>query len=90
MNIDETDCNNIKVKPDMEIPATKFNNPGEKICDLSTSLKLTLEPQDGKDGITYKNGKLSLTVPKELKNYKEGGRNLFDVIEEYFQNSAKS
>ncbi|WP_225538546.1 hypothetical protein [Wolbachia endosymbiont of Mansonella perstans] len=84
MNIDDTDYNNVKVKSDMKIPATKFNNSGEKICDLSTSLELTLEPQDGKDGITHKNGKLSLTVPKELKNYKEGGRNLFDVIEEYF------
>ncbi len=85
MNIDYTGHNNIRVKSDMEIPVTKFDNPGEKICVLSTSLEFTLESQDGKDGVTYKSGKLSLTVPKELKNYKEGGRNLFDIIREYFQ-----
>ncbi|RDD35204.1 Ankyrin repeat domain protein [Wolbachia endosymbiont of Cylisticus convexus] len=85
MNIDYTGHNNIRVKSDMEIPVTKFDNPGEKICVLSTSLEFTLESQDGKDGVTHKSGKLSLTVPKELKNYKEGGRNLFDLIREYFQ-----
>ncbi|WP_264338381.1 hypothetical protein [Wolbachia endosymbiont (group A) of Cheilosia soror] len=85
INIDYTGHNNIRVKSDMEIPVTKFNNPGEKICDLSTSLEFVLESQDGKDGVTYKDGKLLLTIPKELKNYKEEGRNLFDVIKEYFQ-----
>lgn len=85
MNIDYTDHNNIRVKSDMEIPVIKFDNPGEKICGLSTSLEFTLESQDGKDGVTYKDGKLSLTVPKELKNYKEGDRNLLSIIREYFQ-----
>ncbi|WP_438456574.1 hypothetical protein [Wolbachia endosymbiont of Kerria lacca] len=89
MNIDYTGHNNVRVKSDMEIPVTKFDNPEEKICVLSTSLKFTLESQDGKDGVTYKSGKLSLTVPQELKNYKEGGRNLFDIIREYFQKFCK-
>ncbi len=85
MNIHYTDHNKITVKSDMEIPVTKLDNPEEKVCDLSTSLEFTLESKDSKDGVTYKDGKLSLTIPKELKNYKEGGKNLFDVIREIFQ-----
>ncbi len=69
----------------MAMPITTFDNPEEKICDLSSSLEFTLESQDGKDGIIYKEGKLSLTIPEELKNYKDNGKSLFDIIKEYFQ-----
>ncbi|MFP3033373.1 MAG: hypothetical protein ACEY3M_20490 [Wolbachia sp.] len=57
----------------------------DKVCDLSSSLEFTLHSQDGKDGATYKDGKLSLTVPKRLKDYNIGDKNLFDVIKECFQ-----
>ena len=69
----------------MAMPITTFGNPEEKICDLSSSLEFTLESRDGKDGITYREGKLSLTIPEELKNYKDNGKSLFDIIKEYFQ-----
>ncbi|OAL98076.1 hypothetical protein [Wolbachia endosymbiont of Dactylopius coccus] len=85
LNIYCTDHNRIKVKSDMAMPITTFDNPEEKICDLSSSLEFTLESQDDKDDIIYKEGKLSLTIPKELKNYKDNGKSLFDIIKEYFQ-----
>ncbi|KLT21965.1 hypothetical protein wVul_1710 [Wolbachia endosymbiont of Armadillidium vulgare str. wVulC] len=85
LNIYCTDHNCIKVKSDMAMPITTFDNPEEKICDLSSSLEFTLESRDGKDVITYKEGKLSLTIPEELKNYKDNGKSLFDIIKEYFE-----
>ncbi|WP_341818686.1 hypothetical protein [Wolbachia endosymbiont (group B) of Ennomos erosarius] len=85
LNIYCTDHNRIKVTSDMAMPITTIDNPEEKICDLSSSLEFTLESQDGKNSITYKEGKLSLTIPKELKNYKDNGKSLFDIIKEYFQ-----
>lgn len=35
--------------------------------------------------VTYEDGKVFLTIPKELKNYKASGRNLFDITTESFQ-----
>lgn len=85
LNIYCTDHNRIKVTSDMAMPITTIDNPEEKICDLSSSLEFTLESQDGKNSITYKEGTLSLTIPEELKNYKDNGKTLFDIIKEYFQ-----
>lgn len=85
LNIYCTDHNRIRVKSDMAMPITTFDNPEKKICDLSSSLEFTLESQDGKDSTIYKEGKLSLTIPEELKNYKDNGKSLFDIIKEYFQ-----
>lgn len=56
----------------------------EEICNFSSSLKFTLESKDGKN-ITCKDGKLSLAVPKRLKNYNVGNKNLFYTIKECFQ-----
>lgn len=55
-----------------------------EICDPSTSLEFVLESHGGKDGVIYKDGKLSLTIPKELKTCKEYGKNLFDIINTRF------
>ena len=35
--------------------------------------------------VTYEDGKISLTIPKELKNYKVSSRSLCDITIEYFQ-----
>ncbi|CAQ55396.1 hypothetical protein C1A_837 [Wolbachia endosymbiont of Culex quinquefasciatus JHB] len=35
--------------------------------------------------VTYEDGKVSLIIPKELKNYKASGRSLCDITIEYFQ-----
>ncbi|MFL3877204.1 hypothetical protein wTkk_001139 [Wolbachia endosymbiont of Trichogramma kaykai] len=51
---------------------------------MNSSLELALKSQDGKDDVIYKNGKLSLTVPRKLRDYKIDGRSSFDTIKEYF------
>ncbi|UIP91898.1 hypothetical protein IYZ83_001430 [Wolbachia pipientis] len=85
LNIYCTDHNRIKVTSDMAMPITTIDNLEEKMCDLSSSLEFTLESQDGKNSIIYKEGKLSLTIPEELKDYKDNGKTLFDMIKECFQ-----
>lgn len=84
INIDCTDINHITVKSDMIMPVVKFDDPEEETCWINSSLEFILESQDGKNGVTYKDGKLSLTIPRELRDYKIDGRNLFDIIQEYF------
>lgn len=84
INIDCTDINHITVKSDMVIPVVKLDNPEKKLGKLSSSLEFTLESQDEKDDVTYKDGKLLLTIPRKLRDYKIDGRNLFDIIQEHF------
>ncbi|MDG7052735.1 MAG: hypothetical protein LKM45_02500 [Wolbachia endosymbiont of Alcedoecus sp.] len=99
MKIDCTDQNNVKIRSDLEMPIYVLRRDGqlgEKAFDLPSSLKFTLNSQDGKDGITYKDGKLSLTVPRELENYhatneekqlqSDGAvkKSLLDVVIEFF------
>ena len=57
----------------------------EQAIHMDNSLEFTLESQDGKDDVVYKNGNLTLTSTKELKNYKVGDKNLLDIIKELFQ-----
>ncbi|WP_353288824.1 hypothetical protein [Wolbachia endosymbiont (group A) of Pogonocherus hispidulus] len=88
MNIDYIDQNNVSIRSDMKLPIFFQRNDGkagDKVCDLSSSIEFTIESQNDKDDVTYKDGKLSLTAPRELKNYKIDGKNLFDIIKEYFQ-----
>lgn len=66
------------------ISACVTEKPEEELCKLGSSLEFTLESQDGKDDVIYKDGKLSLTVPRKLRDYKIDGRSLFDIIKEYF------
>ncbi|NEV49578.1 hypothetical protein EUZ93_03690 [Wolbachia pipientis] len=88
INIDCANQNNVRIRSDMRLPILSVKNQvmhGDKICDLSNSLEFTLESQDGEDLVIYGDGKLSLTIPEELKNYKDNGKTLFDIIKEYFQ-----
>ncbi len=66
------------------ISACVTEKPEEELCKLGSSLEFTLESQDGKDDVIYKNGKLSLTVLRKLRDYKTDGISLFDIIKEYF------
>ncbi|WP_264730620.1 hypothetical protein [Wolbachia endosymbiont (group B) of Episyrphus balteatus] len=87
ISIDCISPNNVSVKSDMTLPILFQKSDGkcgDKVCDLSSSLEFTLESQDGKDDVIYKNGKLSLTVPRKLRDYKTDGISLFDIIKEYF------
>ena len=60
-----------------------YNDNGGLICDLRNSVEFKLKCEG--ENVTYEEGKVSLTIPKELKNYKANDKNLFDVIIEYFQ-----
>ncbi len=89
INIDCTDINHITVKSDMIIPIVKSDDPEEEACRINSSLEFTLESQDGKDGVTYKDGKLLLTISEKLKDYPvvdemQQSKSLFDVIKEIF------
>ncbi|MGL9688290.1 MAG: hypothetical protein ACR5K6_00615 [Wolbachia sp.] len=89
INIDCTDINHITVKSDMIIPIVKSGDPEEEACRINSSLEFTLESQDGKDGVTYKDGKLLLTISEKLKDYlvvdeMQQSKSLFDVIKEIF------
>ncbi|APR98827.1 hypothetical protein [Wolbachia endosymbiont of Folsomia candida] len=86
INIDCIDKDNVSIRSDIELPVSFLESNGmrgDKICDLSHSLKFTLKC--GKGGVTYIDGEMSLTVPEQLKNYKDNGKSLFDIIKEYFE-----
>ncbi|WP_425385908.1 hypothetical protein [Wolbachia endosymbiont (group A) of Barypeithes pellucidus] len=88
INIDCANQNNVRIRSDMRLPILSVENQvmhGDKICNLPSSLEFTIESHNGEDFVTYRDGKLSLTIPKELKNYKDNGKSLFDIIKEYFQ-----
>lgn len=87
INIDCANQNNVRIRSDMRLPilSVKDHMHGDKICNLPSSLEFTIESYDGEDFVTYGDGKLLLTIPKELKNYKDNGKSLFDIIKEYFQ-----
>uniref|UniRef100_A0A3B0IZT1 Uncharacterized protein n=1 Tax=Wolbachia endosymbiont of Aleurodicus dispersus TaxID=1288877 RepID=A0A3B0IZT1_9RICK len=76
--------NHVAITVKEPISACVTEKPEEELCKLDSSLEFTLESQDGKDDVIYKDGKLSLTVPRELRDYKIDDRNLFDIIKEYF------
>ncbi|WP_250296597.1 hypothetical protein [Wolbachia endosymbiont of Oedothorax gibbosus] len=80
------DCRNPNsVKVECKTSRIPVNLSTEKISDVSFSLEFTIESQDGKEGVIYKDGKLSLTAPKRLKDYNIDDKNLFDIIRECFQ-----
>ena len=83
VHINCTDPNSIEVEcRASEFPVNEIKQ-GSKVCDMSFSVKFTVELQN--NSLTYNNGELSLTIPKELKNHKDGGKSLFDFIKECFQ-----
>lgn len=85
INIDCANQNNVRIRSDMRLPILYVENQvmhGDKICNLPSSLEFTIESHNGEDFVTYRDGKLSLTIPKELKNYKDNGKSLFDIIKE--------
>ncbi|MDR0773671.1 MAG: hypothetical protein LBE46_05165 [Wolbachia pipientis] len=72
------------IRIEEKIAVRTFAELEEELCKLDSSLEFTLKSQGDKN-VTYEDGKLSLTVPKRLKDYNIGDKNLFDVIKECFQ-----
>jgi hypothetical protein len=68
INIDCSSQNNVRIRSDMKLPilSIKDHMHGDKICDLLSSLEFTIQSYDGEDFVTYGDGKLSLTIPKEI------------------------
>lgn len=63
---------------------------GDKICNLSSSLEFTIESHNGEDFVTYRDGKLSLTIPKELKIIKIMARACLTLLKNIFRNSVQN
>ncbi|MDR0289119.1 MAG: hypothetical protein LBH78_03645 [Rickettsiales bacterium] len=82
INFSNTNCAIIEIEEPISVCA--IENPHEKM-HMHSSLRFTLESQNGKDGVTYRDGKLLLNISEKLKNYQDGNKSLFDVIKEYFQ-----
>ncbi|WP_250295889.1 hypothetical protein [Wolbachia endosymbiont of Oedothorax gibbosus] len=62
-----------------------FDNPEEKICESNNLLKFTLKSQDGK--VEYKDGKVTLAIPEQLKDYKAGSKSLLGDINRHFEDA---
>ncbi|WP_265015284.1 hypothetical protein [Wolbachia endosymbiont (group B) of Camptogramma bilineatum] len=54
-----------------------------KTPNFHSSIKFKLKSKGR--SITYEDGKVLITIPKELKNHKASGRNFFDIATERFQ-----
>lgn len=56
----------------------EYRRPFNKICDLSSSVEFNLKCKG--ENVTYEDGKVLLTIPKELKDYKAGNDSLLDKL----------
>ncbi|BEP31909.1 MAG: hypothetical protein WBIAU2_01360 [Wolbachia endosymbiont of Drosophila biauraria] len=83
-HINCSDPSHAAIRIEEKIAVRTFAEPEEELCKLDSSLEFTLKSQGDKN-VAYEDGKLSLTVPKRLKDYNIGDKNLFDVIKECFQ-----
>ncbi|WP_038248398.1 hypothetical protein [Wolbachia endosymbiont of Glossina morsitans morsitans] len=83
-HINCSDPSHAAIRIEEKIAVRTFAELEEELCKLDSSLEFTLKSQGDKN-VTYEDGKLSLTVPKRLKDYNIGDKNLFDVIKECFQ-----
>ncbi|WP_017532251.1 TomO hydrophobic C-terminal domain-containing protein [Wolbachia endosymbiont of Diaphorina citri] len=74
----DQDSLNIKYCPNM--PVKQLD---KEICRVDAILEFTLKSQDGK--VEYEDGKVTLTIPEKLKNYKVDGKSLLDDIKMHFE-----
>ncbi|WP_265033620.1 hypothetical protein [Wolbachia endosymbiont (group A) of Sicus ferrugineus] len=76
------DSLNIQYCPNM--PVKKLDTNME-ICKLDAILEFALKSQNGK--VEYEEGKVTLTIPEQLKNYQAEDKSLLDDINEYFKDA---
>lgn len=77
------DPNRLKFSFSMErIPVTdteiEYFGHFHELCNLSGSVEFKLKYKDG--NVTYEDGKVLLTIPKELEDYKAGDDSLLDKL----------
>ncbi|GFR27071.1 ankyrin repeat domain protein [Trichonephila clavata] len=76
--IDCSDENCVSINYKSSIIVRNDDDPEKEICELGSSLEFTLRFQNGK--VEYENGKVTLTIPEQLKDYKVGRKSLLGVI----------
>ncbi|MCA7010599.1 hypothetical protein [Wolbachia endosymbiont of Tribolium confusum] len=84
-SMDCRDSNCLKLNFSMDCIKVRSINPVNdiKTPNFHSSIKFKLKSKGR--SITYEDGKVLITIPKELKNYKASGRNFFDTTIECFQ-----
>ncbi len=76
------DSLNIQYCPSMPV---KQQDTKIEICRLDAILEFTLKSQNGK--VEYKDGKVTLTIPEQLKDYKAGSKSLLGDISRHFEDA---
>ncbi|QLK10969.1 hypothetical protein GZ064_06720 [Wolbachia endosymbiont of Diaphorina citri] len=85
MNCNDPDClefsfcmESIPVSNTIEYVNAGGNCLLYKVCDLSSSVEFNLKCKG--ENVTYEDGKVLLTIPKELEDYKAGDDSLLDKL----------
>lgn len=81
INITSENQNSLNIRYCAKIPINKLN--GAAITEVSTVLEFSLNSKDCED-VKYENCKLTLTIPKQLKNYADDYGNLLDDVKDCF------
>ncbi|RDD34643.1 Ankyrin repeat domain protein [Wolbachia endosymbiont of Cylisticus convexus] len=76
------DSLNVQYCPSMPVRELDTN---KEICRIDAILEFTLQFRDSK--VEYEDGKVTLTIPKQLENYKANGRSLLDDIKMRFKDA---
>ncbi|MFP3032862.1 MAG: ankyrin repeat domain-containing protein [Wolbachia sp.] len=73
---------NIQYCPNMPVKELDTNR---EICRLDAILEFTLKSQNGK--VEYEKGKVTLTIPEQLKAYKAGSKSLLGDLNRHFEDA---
>ncbi|WP_353277193.1 hypothetical protein [Wolbachia endosymbiont (group B) of Villa cingulata] len=85
IHICDSNADSVNIEYRKIIRVAELNNPEKEICRSNSSLKFTLKFQS--DRVDYENGKVILTIPKQLSNYKANDNSLLDDINKHFKDA---
>ncbi|GFY65094.1 ankyrin repeat domain protein [Trichonephila inaurata madagascariensis] len=85
MYIDYSYENCVRINYTSSMVVRNLNDLEKKICELDSSLEFTLQSRDSK--VKYEDGKITLTIPEQLEDYKADGKNLLDDIKMRFEDA---
>jgi hypothetical protein len=78
-------CNDSKsVTIEIQQLITMYEKDKSMNIHIPSSVKFTIESTE--NGINYKNGEVSMSIPKDLQNITKENKTIFDIILELFQN----
>ncbi len=86
--IDCSDKNCVRINQHKSSVVHNFDDPEKEICELGSSLEFTLKSQN--DRVEYENGKVTLTIPEQLKDYKVGRKSLLGDIKGCFEDAGNA